>query len=86
MGGQRFDVGSVSGEDGPVWLCHRDDQCINRGTCPSEPAQLRGSAGNGRSDRRINNARLEKPMRVDITAWVPSKTFDEHHRGHDGGP
>ncbi len=86
VGGERFDVGSVTGEDRPAGLGESDDERIDSGASSGESPKLGCSPCCRLADRRVDDAGLQESVSVGVASWVAVQRFDEHHRRHDGRP
>lgn len=86
MCNERFDVGLVSGENGPVRLGERDDEGVDGGAGSSAAPELGGSPGHVGRDLWLDDAGLEESVRVGVSRWIAAERLDEDHRWDDRGP
>lgn len=84
--GERLDVGLVAGEDRAAGLGHRHHDSVDGGTPAGTPPQLGGAPGEGVGHDRLEDAGLEEPVGVRISAGVTLERLHEYDGGHERRP
>ncbi|MFV0308963.1 MAG: hypothetical protein ACK5OX_14600 [Desertimonas sp.] len=80
MGGERFNVDAIAGQNGAAWLGDRDDERVDSGTCSGAPSQLGCSPSSPLTDRRFDDAHLHESVGVGVTPGVTVERLDQDHR------
>ena len=77
--GKRLDVVLISGENRSTRLGERHHDRVHRRTSAGSPTQLGRSSRDRFRNPRLDDARLQKAVRVRITTCVTMKRLDQHH-------
>jgi hypothetical protein len=83
---ESFEIVNVCGDHSPPGLGRGDHERIDRGTASGEPAEKRGTTGEGFVDGWRDIASLEEPVLDRVAARVALKTLDENDRRDTGWP
>ncbi|MEZ5297820.1 MAG: hypothetical protein R2697_16530 [Ilumatobacteraceae bacterium] len=86
VGGERFDVGSVAGQDHAAWLGNCDNERVDGRTCSGASSQLGGSPSSSLADGRFDDAHLQESVGVGIAPRVTVERLDQDHRRNDRWP
>jgi hypothetical protein len=70
VGSERLDVTTITREDGAARFGEGHDEGIDRGTRAGASPEFGGAACEVSADRRLDDARLEEPVGVRVTACV----------------
>jgi hypothetical protein len=86
VGGERFDVGSVTGENRPTGLGESNNESTDCGSGSGESAKLSCSPCCRLTHRRVDDAHLQESVSVGVASRVAVEGLDQHHRRHDRRP
>lgn len=86
VGRERFDVGFVAGEHGSAGLGERYHERVDGGAGSSSAPEFCGSTSDRGRDVGLDDAGLEKAVRVGVPSGIAVKRLDEDHRRHERWP
>ena len=80
------EIARVRGEHRSAWFGQGDDERIDCGASPCQPAQQRSSPCQRFADLLHDVARLEKTVRESVAPRMPVQALNQHDGGNKGRP